>query len=249
MVEQRGLVIHIAEGSYEGTISWSKTSSGAKAVSTHFVLDYDGKLAQVVDTRDAAWTQQAGNGHWLSVECAGFTPGALTPAQVESVARLLAKAHQIYQVPLQVATSPDGRGLGHHSMGTDGGSVPTDTWTGPTWGHENCPGPAIINQKPLIVTRAKQLLGDDMPTPAEMWNYLISAVDIHDDNDLPNGYTQPAAEFLKWIVNDHNLLVEMKATLARIEETLEELADSPGGPTPAHTHDVPMTETGDAIWT
>lgn len=152
MVEWRGLVVHIAEGSYEGTISWQKNP--ASSVSSHFVVDTDGKLAQVVDTADTAWTQIAGNGHWLSVECAGFTPNPLTDAQLHTIARLLAKCHAVYGVPLQLAINPDGRGLGHHSMGTNGGSVPTDNWTGPTWGHTDCPGPNIIAQKPTILALA-----------------------------------------------------------------------------------------------
>jgi hypothetical protein len=165
MVEQRGLVIHIAEGYYEGTIAYQKNPD--VNVSSHFVLAGprdarwgvpDGKLAQVVDTAVAAWTQRAGNGHWLSVECSGFTPDSLSAAQVESVAQLLARCHRVYGVPLQIAINPDGYGLGHHSMGTDGGSVPTDTWTGPTWGHTDCPGPNIIHQKPQIVERAIEII-------------------------------------------------------------------------------------------
>lgn len=163
MLEVRGLIIHIAEGSYEGTIAWQKNP--ASDVSSHFVTDYDGGMAQVVDTDVTAWTQRAGNGHWLSVENAGHTPNALTAAQCEAVAKLLARAHVAYGVPLQVATNPNGRGLGHHSMGTNGGSVPTDTWTGATWGHEDCPGPAIVAQKQSIVDRAARLVaggGDGM---------------------------------------------------------------------------------------
>jgi hypothetical protein len=179
MREQRGLVIHIAEGYYEGTIGYQKNSD--VNVSSHFVLagprdiphgGRDGQLAQVVDTDIAAWTQRAGNGHWLSVECSGFTPDKLSPAQLESVAQLLARAHREYGVPLQIAYNPQGRGLGHHSMGTNGHSVPTDNWTGATWGHEDCPGPAIVGQKPAIVARAIQIVngGDDV-SAADVWAY------------------------------------------------------------------------------
>jgi len=177
MREQRGLVIHIAEGYYEGTIGYQK-NPGVN-VSSHFVVSdgakgqgRDGDIAQVVDTDIAAWTQRAGNGHWLSVECAGFTPHPLTAAQVESVAQLFARAHREYGVPLQIAYNPNGRGLGHHSMGTNGHSVPTDNWTGPTWGHEDCPGPAIVAQKPAIVARAIQIVsgGDDV-SAADVWAY------------------------------------------------------------------------------
>jgi hypothetical protein len=158
MIEHRGLVIHIAEGGYEGTIAWQHNP--AAQVSSHFVVDVDGKIAQVVDAdTHTAWTQQAGNGHWLSVENAGFTPHPLTDAQVEANARLLARAHRDYGVPLQVAIHPDGRGLGHHSMGTS-----AEGWSGPTWGHQDCPGPAIIAQKAAVVARAQQIIdgGSDM---------------------------------------------------------------------------------------
>lgn len=152
MKEQRGLVLHIAEGTFEGTIAWQKNP--AAQVSSHFVVDVDGTIAQVVDVDVTAWTQILGNGHWLSVENAGHTPHALTDAQVEANAQLLARCHREFGVPLQIATSPDGRGLGHHSMGAE---------SGVNWGHSDCPGPNIIAQKPAILARAIQIIqGDDM---------------------------------------------------------------------------------------
>lgn len=152
MKEHRGLVVHIAEGTFEGTISWQK--GAANEVSSHFVVDTDGSIAQVVDTEVTAWTQRAGNGRWLSVENAGHTPHPLTDAQIEANARIFAAAHLTYRVPLQIATSPDGKGLGHHSMGAENGV---------DWGHSHCPGPAIIAQKPAILARAIQIVeGDDV---------------------------------------------------------------------------------------
>jgi hypothetical protein len=152
MVEHRGVVLHIAAGSYEGTIAWQKNPDAD--VSSHFVVAKDGRVAQVVDTDVAAWTQILGNGHWLSIENEGFLPDKLTAGQVEAAAQILARAHRDYGVPLQVATSPSGRGLGHHSMGAENGV---------NWGHSACPGAAIIAQKPLIVARAKEIIeGDDM---------------------------------------------------------------------------------------
>lgn len=171
MLEQRGVVVHIAEGGFEGTISWCKNPGSN--VSCHFVVAADGRIAQVADTDVTVWTQIAGNGHWLSVENEGFTPNALTPAQVEANAKILAKAHEVYGVPLQIATNPDGRGLGHHSMGTNGQQNPTDTWTGPTWGHEDCPGPAIVAQKPAIVAIAG---GDDMTPLEHNWLYNLGSI-------------------------------------------------------------------------
>lgn len=159
MVEQRGLVVHIAQGYFWGTIGYQKNPT--VDVSSHFVVAgprdsaydaADGRLAQVVDTDIAAWTQRAGNGRWLSVECSGFAPqDALSAAQLESIAQLFARGHREYGWPLQVAHNPNERGLGHHSMGSSEG---TCTWRGENWGHCDCPGAKIIAQKPAIVARA-----------------------------------------------------------------------------------------------
>lgn len=175
MVEQRGLVLHIAEGSYEGTISWQKNP--AAQVSSHFVIDLDGTIAQVVDTDITAWTQAAGNGHWLSAENAGFHDGQFTPQQVEANARLLAKAHLVYGVPLQLANDPSGFGLGHHGMG------------GTAWGgHFDCPGPANVALKQLILDRAIAIVNgdDDMAlTHAEMADIALLALQGTDSRGNP----------------------------------------------------------------
>jgi hypothetical protein len=144
MAEYRGLVVHLAAGSYDGTIAWEKNPSAQ--VSSHFVTARDGRCAQVVDTDDQSWCQRTGNAGWLSVENEGFLPQTLTAQQRDVIAALLARTHRVYGVPLQLATSPTGRGLGYHSMG------------GPAWGHIACPGPAIIAQLPGIVERAKRLV-------------------------------------------------------------------------------------------
>lgn len=151
-VECRGLILHIADGYYEGTIAWQHNP--AADVSSQFVVAGprdiakgipDGKIAQCVDTDERAWTQRSGNGHWLSIEDCGFSGDALSPAQIESCAQIFARGHQVYGYPLQLATSPSGRGLGHHSMGAE---------SGVDWGHSQCPGPLIKSQKPQILAMA-----------------------------------------------------------------------------------------------
>lgn len=161
LAEVRGVVLHIASGFYEGTMSWQRNASAD--VSSHFIVGRDGRCAQMVDTADRAWAQRSGNGSWLSVELEGFAPDdalhkthpgweRLTDAQVEVCAELFAQAHREYgaaKVPLQLASSPAGRGLGHHSMGAENGY---------DWGHSQCPGVAIKAQKPTILARAKAIV-------------------------------------------------------------------------------------------
>lgn len=168
MTEYRGVVVHIAAGYFEGTISWQRNPTSK--VSSHFIIGRDGQAAQMVDTDVVAWTQGDGNGHWLSMENEGFLLGhplwkpgwhQLSAAMIEKNARLLARAHTVYKVPLQLATSPTGRGLGYHSMGAENGF---------RWGHSACPGQPIKDQLPLILARAIEIVNgedDEIMTPAQ----------------------------------------------------------------------------------
>lgn len=233
MVEHRGVVVHIAQGSYEGTISWQRNPDAN--VSSHFVVGLDGKTAQVVDTDVAAWTQRAGNGHWLSIENAGFVPNPLTAAQVEANARILARAHQVYGIPLQVTSDPDnGRGLGHHSMGARPGS-PLD------WGHSACPGSAIIAQKAAIVARAQQLVSGTGGTlmalteaeQAELLGKVRQLWSLVHDGKRGAGLAETAGggQFIAYLVRRLEGMAGLPTTaqlladgLARVEAKLEEPA-------------------------
>lgn len=149
-----GMVLHIAQGSYEGTVNWAQNPNAR--VSYYFVVAKDGRIAQVVDLDDKAWTQAAGNRRWVGVEHEGFVPDALTPAQLQSTARIFAWLHETYGIPLQITDDPvNGRGLGWHGMGGD-------AWGG----HQSCPGPAIVAQRAKIIEVAKLILGEDMPLNA-----------------------------------------------------------------------------------
>jgi len=148
MQEFRGLVLHIMQGSYAGSISWGKNP--ASSVSFHFATRGDGHLGQLVDTADTAWTQGSGNGHWISVENEGFSGNPLTDGQVEACAQLYARGVREYGWPLQSTDSPNGYGLGWHGMG------------GAAWGgHPDCPGEPIKDQRPAILARAAEILGGD----------------------------------------------------------------------------------------
>jgi hypothetical protein len=240
-VEQRGVVLHIADGYYDGTIAWQRND--ASDVSSQFVVAGardvargvpDGKAAQVVDTDIRAWTQRDGNGHWLSIECSGFSGDALSAAQIETCARILAKGHQVYGYPLQLATSPTGRGLGHHSMGTNGRSVPTDTWTGASWGHEQCPGPRIVAQKPLILARAIRIVNgvntqpmeeDDMtPEQAQQLNRIDTLVNSINGRVFALGQLSPTVTWGN-VAGEKNLLATtLLAIAAKVEIDPPELA-------------------------
>lgn len=211
MTEHRGLVVHIAEGFYEGTIAWQHNK--ANDVSSHFVVGRgSGKLAQVVDTDEQSWAQKSGNAGWLSVECEGFTSGhrlhpthigweRLNDWQIRAIAGLLVHAHHQYGVPLQVAHTPADRGLGHHSMGAG-------------WGHQDCPGAPIIGQKAAIVALAKTMAAtnteDDMPTVNQIW-------------DSTFGKTHPTTP-LADLHAARDSAAAAAASAARVEQLAEQMA-------------------------
>jgi len=183
MNQQRGMVLHIAAGYYEGTIAWQRNNDAD--VSSHFIVAGprdaqwgvpDGKIAQMVDTDTAAWTQRDGNGEWMSIEFSGFVGDPLSAKQLEAAALLFARGHLVYGYPLQLATSPSGRGLGHHSMGAESGA---------NWGHSECPGAPIKNQKPAILARAIEIAGGDMALMDDP-DFAALAYRVHAiSNDLP----------------------------------------------------------------
>ncbi|MFY1699441.1 MULTISPECIES: peptidoglycan recognition protein family protein [unclassified Solwaraspora] len=169
--EHHGIVVHIAAGYFEGTIAWQRNP--ASRVSSHFVVAKDGRVAQMVDTEIRAWTQRAGNRTWLSIENEGFLPDRLTPQQLEANAQLLARSHREHGIPVRNANSPRERGLGHHSMGAEHGF---------DWGHSQCPGPAIVAQKPAIVARAAQIITATRPPTPPRPRWIIDDLDDPGDN-------------------------------------------------------------------
>lgn len=147
-----GLVVHIMEGTLEGSRSWFNNPDSQ--ASSHFGTDRDGALEQWIDTKDRAWAQAQGNRTWISVENEGKVPQALTKEQLEKVAQVFAWIVRTYKVPYQVSHSPTVKGLGYHRMG------------GAAWGGHSCPGDAIIKQLQSIVERAKTINGVGVkPTP------------------------------------------------------------------------------------
>lgn len=218
MVEQRGLVLHIADGTYEGTIAWCLNPDSE--VSAHFIVARDGRITQMLDTTVTAWTQRAGNGHWCSVENEGHAPNPLTAAQIDANARIMAWGHRVHGWPLQLATAPSGRGLGHHSMGAEHGV---------DWGHSLCPGAGAKAQKPAILARAIAITeGDDM-TAAE--SQTLKNIDWR-VNHLPSPVDGRPVDLLTWTTETNGLLAGLSPEAIRerveqlVHDEVEQLVES-----------------------
>ena len=119
IAEYKYVVVHTADGSYEGTIAWQKNKESDN--SSHFIVDVDGTIAQVNDTTNRSGAQIKGNPYAIAIENAGNENTPLTPEQVEANAKILAKAHLVHGIPLQLTGKVGTPGLGHHSMGAESG--------------------------------------------------------------------------------------------------------------------------------
>lgn len=180
MTGHKGVVLHIAQGTYLGTIAWQmnpdqRYSNGDRVTtcSTWIVGRNRGEWAQMVDSNRIAWCQRAGSLDWLSIELAGFAPQAPSAWQIEACSRLLAWCNKEYAVPLVVTSNTGARGLGHHSMDND---------TTVQWGHDACPGAGVVAAKPAIVSAAVALSGGESVTQDEIeriaqavWDHRIAS--------------------------------------------------------------------------
>jgi hypothetical protein len=98
----RKIIIHVAEGSYSGTIGWLQDC--AARASAHYVVNRDGEMAQCVRNEDIAW--HAGwwdtNTHSIGIEHAGFidNPEWFTRSMYHASARLSAWCCKKYEIPI-----------------------------------------------------------------------------------------------------------------------------------------------------
>ena len=95
------IVIHVAQGSYSGTINWFQDSRAN--VSAHYVVSRRGNVAQCVHNEDIAWHA----GHWrtntksIGIEHAGYIGNrrSFTRRMYRSSARLSAYLSRRFNIP------------------------------------------------------------------------------------------------------------------------------------------------------
>lgn len=215
MTRYDGLVIHIAEGSYFGTIAWQRNPSAD--VSSHFIVAKDGRISQMVDTSTRSWCQAAGNSTWLSVENEGFHGDTPPAAQIEALAQIYAWCMTTHGIAAQISNSPNVGGLGWHGMG------------GTAWGgHFDCPGEGLKNARPAILSRALQINGsppegdmayfDDIDAKTHAYRTLTEMADLETNpiNGEPNKM--------------HARLNSIDAQLAEIKAAIAAIQPGGGGP-------------------
>lgn len=73
---RRAVCLHIAQGGYEGAISWLTDAQSNPNSSAHFVIAKDGRIAQLVSINDSAWANGLGweNNRWVTGSGAPVNP-------------------------------------------------------------------------------------------------------------------------------------------------------------------------------
>ena len=144
----RWYIIHVAEGSYNGTISWFQNPDAN--ASTHYVIENDSnpEITQMVDESDIAWHGGGTNynDHSLGIEHAGEVGSTYwTEATYEKSGALAQWACETYGIPMAVrrydvapCDQANGAGgvIGHHQIpetdcGPNDHTDPGSTWN---WG-------------------------------------------------------------------------------------------------------------------
>lgn len=176
------VTLHTAVSSSVNLYAAGIASNGTYA---HFYISQDGTIWQYQDTSYKAFADLDGNSSTISVETwDGGVARALTAAQVQSMARLLAWARTEHStIPNRIATVTDTRGLAWHRLGCSGNFgtySPSDrrTWSraqsGQRWSTargKTCPHDAKILQIPEIFTTSQ-------PTSTKKEDPLMALTDL-----------------------------------------------------------------------
>jgi len=113
------IVLHTAEGTYNGTIRWFENPENPDgtftSVSSHYIVSPSGDITQMVEIKDVAYTQTYYNDRGIGIECAGFAaqPDTWTNDLMNSLTHLVAWLCQEYGIlpvhPIGEAISYDRR--------------------------------------------------------------------------------------------------------------------------------------------
>ena len=156
---------HWTEGGFAGSVSTLQNPN--RSASAHYVIEGT-KVAQLVNEADTAW--HCGNWYYnrrsISYELVGWTGNPPSRETLDTCARMMADASRRYFGGARLVL---------------GGNVMLHKWVSST----NCPGQTDIT---WLVAKANEYLGegDDMPTPADLWEYKINGLPAKDRLFLDN---------------------------------------------------------------
>jgi hypothetical protein len=177
------ICLHTMVGSLAGTHSMFK-ANGYGGTESHFGVGHNGTTYQWQDLDFSADANLSGSRDVISIETADFGEGPFgrwdtkgdnvppwTAQQIEALAKIIAWCCKRYDIPcVLIPDSKTGRrGIGFHAQGVPRKSTDTVSQTGGVlWSKaagKVCPGRRRIAQIPLVIHRARLIMGVTITTP------------------------------------------------------------------------------------
>lgn len=135
-ITARIAILHTDGGNAENLGNYFNGPSGG--IESHFHIRKDGHLYQYRNTSWEADANYRANPFAVSIETQGTGAEEWTPAQIETIVRLLIWLGNVHKIPLRVCDTWDGAGIGWHiQFGSPGPWTPYS---------KVCPGPKRIAQ-------------------------------------------------------------------------------------------------------
>lgn len=203
------ICLHTMVGTIEGVENFFSLGSG---VNSHYGVAGDGRIWQWVPTAKKSGAQFNGNHRCISIETedegvlfpswSGTDVPEWTPWQFESLAYLIYKLSELYDIPLSLVsdTLPGRRGIAYHRQGVN----PWRVSGGELWSNftgKVCPGDRRVLQVPLLINRAIQIRNEGGMVTQQEWNsflarftvleqFMTQALDFaaHHGAQVDNGY-------------------------------------------------------------
>lgn len=124
--ETRGVVIHVNDGTFDGTIAWF--GGGAGGVGAHIEVGED-RVWQLADLNAKCWHAVAANHFAIGIEHAGF--GRSADEWLDNPIELHYSANRCAWI------------LHEYKLGRPayGHNIWPHSWGGIDWGNHDCPGP------------------------------------------------------------------------------------------------------------
>jgi len=220
----------------------------APAHAAHFSTHADGRIDQSRDTRFQSGANLDGNPRVIAIENedrGGPFPDwniddphavpKFTDEQVEACAKILAWAHKVHGIPLQLCpnSKPGSRGLAYHRQGIPGAfnedarfKFPGLVAGGEIWTEtpgKACPGDRRIDQRSEILARAKQL-EDDMPSINDLLSAKLNPDE--DESETVRSALNKGADALAEVRGLSKGFGDFRENLKRRDQALAEAIDA-----------------------
>lgn len=172
------VVLHSIAGGVKSALGQFRERSNLES---HFLVDFDGTITQIIDTGRTADAQRHGNVRAISIETASRIDAKdpWTPLQLEAIKRIILWAHRTHKVMLRRIPEWTASGVGYHVM-----------WGSPSvWTPiaKSCPGPARIKQFDQVIVPWLRTAGVVVKETAREEEHPMAGLDAQDQAYIAAG--------------------------------------------------------------